>query len=55
MKTNLSRLIAVGVVSAAWLLTAAPALAHCDTLDGPVVATAKTALGQKQIKHGHNH
>lgn len=48
MKTLIRR-IAVGIVSAAWLLTAAPALAHCDTLDGPVVAAAKTALGKKQI------
>jgi hypothetical protein len=49
MKTKLSRLISIGVVSAAWLMTPTPALAHCDTLDGPVVAAAKTALGLKEI------
>lgn len=49
MKTNMIRHIAVGIVSAAWLLTAAPALAHCDTLDGPVVAAATTALAKKEI------
>jgi hypothetical protein len=49
MKTNMSRLTAVGIVSAAWLLTAAPALAHCDTLDGPLVAAAKTALEKQEI------
>ena len=30
-------------------MTAAPAFAHCDTLDGPVVTDAKTALAKKDI------
>lgn len=50
MKTNMSRLLALGIVSAAWLLAADPAFAHCDTLDGPVVAAAKTALEKKDIR-----
>lgn len=49
MKTNRSKLIAAGVFCAAWLWTAAPAFAHCDTLDGPVVTDARTALEKKDI------
>ena len=35
----------------ALLIIAAPqtALAHCDTLDGPVVATARTALDKADV------
>ncbi len=49
MKTNRSKFIAAGVFSAAWLWMAAPAFAHCDTLDGPVVTDAKTALAKKDL------
>lgn len=49
MKTNRSKLIAAGVFCAAWLWTAVPAFAHCDTLDGPVVTDARTALEKKDI------
>lgn len=49
MKTNRNKFVAAGVFCAAWLWTAAPAFAHCDTLDGPVVTDAKTALAKKEI------
>ena len=49
MKTNRNKLIAAGVFSAAWLWAAAPVFAHCDTMDGPVVAEARTALEKKDI------
>lgn len=49
MKTMLNRFIAAGLFATSWLWTAAPAFAHCDTLDGPVVAAAKTALERKDI------
>lgn len=40
-----------GVVSlfALWLLMPASISAHCDTLDGPVVATARTALEKGDV------
>lgn len=49
MKTNRNKLITAGVLCAACLWAAASALAHCDTLDGPVVRDAKTALAKKDI------
>jgi hypothetical protein len=49
MKTNRNKLIAAGVFSAAWLFAAASAFAHCDTMDGPVVIDARTALENKNI------
>lgn len=49
MKTNGNKLIAARVFCAAWLWAAAPAFAHCDTLDGPVVTDAKAALEKKDI------
>ena len=49
MKTHMNRVIATGIFSAAWLFGIAPALAHCDTLDGPVVQEARTALEKKEI------
>ena len=49
MKINRNKLIAAGVFSAAWLFAAASALAHCDTMDGPVVIDARTALEKKDI------
>ena len=42
--TNISRSIAVAVVFGCFALTPAPALAHCDSLDGPVVKAAQRAL-----------
>jgi len=32
-----------------WLLLPRPVAAHCDTLDGPVVTTAKAALEKKDV------
>ena len=32
-------------------LSSSVALAHCDTMDGPVVADAKTAIGQNNINY----
>lgn len=49
MKTNRNKLISAGLLCAAWLWTAAPAFAHCDTMDGPVVTDAKAALEKKDI------
>lgn len=49
MKTMTNKLIAAGIFSAAWLLSATPAFAHCDTLDGPVVSAAKVALEKQDI------
>jgi hypothetical protein len=49
MITNRNKLIAVGVFAGAWLWASTPAFSHCDTLDGPVVAAAKTALERKDI------
>jgi hypothetical protein len=42
--TSVSRLIAVAVGLGFFALTPAPALAHCDGLDGPVVTAARRAL-----------
>ncbi len=49
MKTARNKFVAAGVFCAAWLWAATPAFAHCDTLDGPVVTAAKTALEKKDI------
>lgn len=49
MKTNRNKFIATSVLCAAWLWAATPAFAHCDTVDGPVVTDAKTALEKKDI------
>lgn len=49
MKTKMNQLIAAGVFSAAWLFTATSASAHCDTMDGPVIVDAKTAIEKKEI------
>jgi hypothetical protein len=37
------------VFAAAWLWASGPAFSHCDTLDEPVVAAARTALERKDI------
>lgn len=49
MKIKMNQLIAAGVFTAAWLLAAASAFAHCDTMDGPVIVDAKTAIEKKEI------
>ncbi len=45
----LKALAAVGGLAAALALAPLPAQAHCDTLDGPVVAEARMALGKGDI------
>lgn len=46
----IASLIAVAVTVASLIgLQATPAYAHCDTLDGPVVATARTALDKGDV------
>ena len=45
--TNLLKVVAVGFTFA--LLTVAPAQAHCDTMDGPVVKAAQKALQTKNV------
>jgi hypothetical protein len=42
--TNLSRIIAVAIGLACFVLMPARALAHCDGVDGPVVTAAQRAL-----------
>lgn len=49
MNANRNRLLVAAVVAAVWLGAAIPARAHCDTLDGPVVSEAKTALAARDI------
>jgi len=46
MKSRHALLSAILILSAAW---AAPAQAHCDTLDGPVVAAARKALDSGNV------
>lgn len=49
MKHNTHKLIGAGILSVSWLFAVASAIAHCDTLDGPVVSDAKVALAEKNI------
>ncbi len=49
MKTMTKMLVAVLLVVGAFVLGAIPAQAHCDTLNGPVVAAAKVALAKGDI------
>lgn len=49
MKSMITRLISAGLVAGAGLLGTPLVLAHCDTMDGPVVIQAKTALEKKNI------
>jgi hypothetical protein len=50
MKRNLVGVAVVGVVAVVvWVLVARMARAHCDTLDGPVVITAKMALEKGDV------
>lgn len=39
---------AVSLLAVAWT---APAFAHCDTLDGPVVSAARKALETGNVNH----
>lgn len=49
-KRNLVGVAVIGVVAAAvWMLISQTARAHCDTLDGPVVTTAKMALDKGDV------
>jgi hypothetical protein len=47
--TSLRRLLTAASVTLAILMAPHAALAHCDTLDGPVVADARTALAKGDI------
>lgn len=49
MKINRIKVVATGLISVVWLWSGPSAFAHCDTLDGPVVTAAKTALEKKDI------
>lgn len=49
MKTNRNTLMVAGIISAAWLWAASPAFAHCDTMNGPVITTAKAALEKGDV------
>lgn len=49
MKTNLVRITLLGVLLSATTLLPRTAQAHCDTMDGPVVLTAKAALEKKDV------
>lgn len=49
MNTNRSQLLVASIVAAAWLAAATPARAHCDSMDGPVVTAARTALEKKDV------
>lgn len=52
MKTSMrSQVLALayGLSMAALMLGARPAMAHCDTLDGPVVQDARKALAQGEV------
>jgi hypothetical protein len=49
-KRNLVGVVVVGVVAAiVWMLVARTVQAHCDTLDGPFVITAKMALDKGDV------
>lgn len=50
MKHRMSRIIGVSLAAGICLLTTPQALAHCDTMDGPVVIQAKTALEKKDLR-----
>ncbi len=49
MQTRFPRLTALALVMALALATAGPAMAHCDSLDGPVIADAQKALSVKDV------
>jgi len=49
MKANRFSLALASVLVGAGLVLPQAALGHCDTMDGPVVAAAKAALGKKDV------
>jgi hypothetical protein len=49
MKNSRKRFLALSLFALASFIAPAAALAHCDTLDGPVVAAARTALARADI------
>lgn len=49
MKTNNLRILLAGVLIGAGLMFPRVAGSHCDTMDGPVVLTAKAALEKKDV------
>jgi len=49
LKFRTTRLLSAAIVAMALLISPQAALAHCDTLDGPVVADARTALATGEI------
>jgi hypothetical protein len=49
MKQNALRTLMAGALVGATLLLPTKALAHCDTMDGPVVQAAKVALEKKDV------
>ena len=49
MKRNLIKITAIGALLTLAMLLPSTAQAHCDTLDGPVVLSARTALKSKDV------
>lgn len=49
MKAKLTQLFLTGLLTGAWVLTTSTARAHCDTMDGPVVTDAKSALAKNDV------
>jgi hypothetical protein len=49
MRTTFTTLAAVGALSGWALASPAPASAHCDSMDGPVVKAARAALEQQNV------
>lgn len=49
MKRNTLPTFAAAVLAAALLFPAAPAVAHCDSVEGPVVVDAKAALAKGDV------
>ncbi|QOD91905.1 hypothetical protein H2514_04535 [Lysobacter sp. CW239] len=49
MQTRFPRFTALALVVALAFATAGPAMAHCDSLDGPVIADAQKALIEKNV------
>ena len=43
------RIVLMVMVISAWLISALPAAAHCDTMDGPVVKDAQLDLKTADI------
>jgi hypothetical protein len=44
MKTNIHIILIIAVIGMTFVILCPPALAHCDTMDGPVVKAAQKAL-----------